>query len=199
MSNSLTKKEEYYIILYRIGLVTLKRYYRLQIVIDMSIVVLGLFLLFFPEVTKQGANVVLFILMAIYAGLELLEYLIGGHIEESFYLFVSSAVCAFSGFFLRNYNSSRVISASLLIWAIMIVIIKIINFKKIYTKKNLFTIKLAFLSTFTMMSLLVTTNVYFKISEINCMFATIILSYGFTEIASDMLEYLSDDIKFLKE
>lgn len=178
----------------------MKRYYVVQVVIDISIVVLGIFLLLFPQVASLGANIVLYTLMAIYAGLELLEYLIGGETTESLYLFSSAAVCAFSGFFLRNYDHKGVLSITFLVWILMVSIIKIMNLENIYeSKKRLFTIKIGMMSTITMMGILISINIYFGISKINYMIALMFLSYGFLEILSDMMDYLSDDIKLLKE
>lgn len=178
----------------------MKKYYVVQTVIDASIIVLGLFLAFFPSVVRENPNIALYTMMAVYAGLELLEYLMSGESKESLYLFAGAGVCAFSGFFLRNFSHSGVLSVTLLVWIIITSIIKIINLESIYQRKTrLFIIKLGTMSAFTMIGILVSINIYFAISEINYMLSLIFLSYGFLELFSDMLDYLSDDIKFLKE
>ncbi|HBA37605.1 MAG TPA: hypothetical protein DCY94_02685 [Firmicutes bacterium] len=180
--------------------VSLKRYYKVQVAIDVSIVILGLFLAFFPSIVNYNANIALYTLMGVYAGLELLEYLLSRCSFESLYLCISAGVCAFSGFFLKNYSPPGVISASILVWILLTAIIKIMNLQNIYIKKTrLFIIKLGLLSAYTTIGVLVSINIYFKISQINYMLSLLFLSYGFLELVSDLLEYLSDDVKFLKE
>ena len=105
--------------------------------------------------------------MSIYAGLELIEYFVSKKSTESLCLFFAAGVCAFSGFFLRDYDINIVLSLTLVLWTFMVAIIKIISLEKIYVKKvNLFTIKLSSTSVVVMIGLLVAINIFFRISMI---------------------------------
>lgn len=178
----------------------MKRYYSIQIVIDMCIIVLGILINLFPHIVNIFPIMTFYLLMAFYSTLELLEYLFGGETKESLYLFIAAGVCAFSGFFLNNLPSRGVISITLLLWVLMITIIKIINLENILkTKPKLFIIKISWVSFFITMGLLISINIYFNISIISYMLGTIFLSYGLIELFMDILDYLSDDINFKKE
>ncbi len=178
----------------------LKRHYLVQLFIDAVLVVLGFMIYLFPHVSNLNASVVFYTLMSIYAGLELIEYLVSGTSEESLYLFFAAGVCAFSGFFLRDYDVSVVLSLTLVVWTLMVAIIKIISLEKIYAKKtNLFIIKLTSTSVVILIGILVAVNIFFRISIVAYMLALLYISYGFLEFLSDALEYASNDGKLLKE
>lgn len=178
----------------------MKRYYAVQLVIDIVLIALGFIVYLFPHISSLNASMVFYTLMSIYAGLELCEFFIIGTFHESLYLFFASAVCAFSGFFLKEYDVSMVLSITLVVWLLMLSIIKIISLEQIYEHKtNLFIIKLASTSAIILIGLLVSINIYYRISTIGYMLALLYLSYGFLELACDFLDYLSNDTKYLKE
>ncbi len=176
----------------------MKKYYVVQIIIDVTIVILSIAILASPLLNELSPNSLVYTLLGVYAILELLEYLFIGYSKESFYLSVSSFVCAFSGFFLKNYNSNIVLSITMIVWVIMLSIIKIMNFENIYKKKNrLFLIKLSCSSIIILIVLLCSINMYFKISDIKAMLMLIYLIYGVLEFSTDFLDYKSNTL--LKE
>lgn len=178
----------------------MKKHYLAQLVIDVVLIVLGFILYLFPHVSSLNASVVFYTLMGIYAGLELIEYFISEDSKESLYLFIVAAVCAFSGFFLRNYEVNAVLSITLVAFTFMVAIVKIDSLEKIYSKKtNLFIIKLTATSMFVLIGILVGINIFYRVSAIGYMLALLYLVYGFLEFIGDLLEYLSIDSKFLKE
>ncbi len=178
----------------------MKKHYLVQLIIDIVLIALGFIIYVFPHVSSLNASVVFYTLMSIYAGLELIEYFVSKKSTESLCLFFAAGVCAFSGFFLRDYDINIVLSLTLVLWTFMVAIIKIISLEKIYVKKvNLFTIKLSSTSVVVMIGLLVAINIFFRISMIGYMLALLYISYGFLEFLSDFLDYLSEDTKFLKE
>lgn len=178
----------------------MKRYYVVQLIIDIVMIFLGFIIYLYPNISSVSANMVFYTMMSVYAGLELLEYLLTRDSIEGFYLFAASAVSAFSGFFLKEYSANAVLSITLVVWLLMIAIIKIIGFENIYKKKtNLFVIKLGCMSAVLLVGLLVAVNIYYRISSIAIMLALMYISYGFLECLSDGLDYLSTDTKFLKE
>lgn len=179
----------------------MKRYYLVQLMIDVVIIALGFITCLFPSVSELNANMVFYTLMGIYAGLELCEYIISQReSKEGLYLFCASAACAFSGFFLRDYPEYGVLSITLIVWALMITIIKMISLENIAVKKSrLFVIKLAAMSINILVSILVCVNIFYKISSIAYMLAIVYISYGFVELISDFLEFVSEDTKYLKE
>lgn len=179
----------------------MNRYYLAQLVIDFVLILLGFIIFMFPNVASLSANMVFYTMMSIYAGLELCEYFFSEKkSKESFYLFVASATSAFSGFFLRDYPSNGVLSVTLVVWVLMISIIKIMSFETIYKKKtNLFIIKLTSMSILILIVLMVSVNIYYRMSTIGYMLTLMYMSYGVLELISDGLDYLSMDTKFLKE
>lgn len=179
----------------------MKKYYLAQLVIDFVMIILGFLIFMFPSVASLSANMVFYTMMSIYAGLELCEYFLSERKStESLYLFIASATGAFSGFFLRNYPSNGVLSITLVVWILMVSIIKIISFEKIYKKKtNLFIIKLSAMSILILIALMVSVNIYFRISAIGYMLTFMYICYGVLEFICDGLDYLSINSSFLKE
>ncbi len=177
-----------------------KRYYRVQIVIDIVLILLGFIVSAFPKISSLNANIVFYTLMSIYAGLEFLEYFISKYSKESIYLAISSSVCAFSGFFLKNLDAPTVLSITLVAWILMISISKIIGFETIYERRiNLFIVKLSALSTVILIGILVSINIYFRMSAIGHMLALMYITYGFLELLCDVLDYASAYPKIIKE
>lgn len=179
----------------------MKKYYLAQLVIDFVMIILGFIIFMFPSVAGLSANMVFYTMMSIYAGLELCEYFLSEKSSnESLYLFIASATGAFSGFFLRNYPSNGVLSVTLIVWILMVSIIKIMGFETIYKKKtNLFIIKLSAMSILILIALMVSVNIYFRISTIGYMLTLLYMSYGVLELICDGLDYLSVNSSFLKE
>jgi len=177
-----------------------KRFHAVQIIIDIVIIALGFIVYLFPTLSNLNANMVFYTMMSIYAGLNLCEFLAIKKIKEPLYLFFASSVCAFSGFFLRNYDMNMVLSITLAVWLVMLTIIKIINLEIIYEKKvNLFIIKLTSMSAITLIGILVCINIYYRLSSIGYMLALMFVCYGFLELICDFLDFLSCNTKFLKE
>lgn len=178
----------------------MNKHYSTQLLIDVVIITLGFIIYLFPHVSDMNASIVFYTLMSIYAGLELIEYIITKSSEESLLLFFSAGVCAFSGLFLKEYDPSVVLSLTLIGWTFMVAVIKIISLEKIAARKtNLFIIKLTSLSMIVLIGILVAINIFYRISIIGYMLALVYISYGFLELLCDLLEYSSNDIKLLKE
>lgn len=178
----------------------MKKHYLAQLVIDGVLIVLGFMLYVFPHVSSYNASIVFYTLMSIYAGLELIEYFISEDSKESLYLFAAAGVCAFSGFFLKDFDVNAVLSITLIVWTFMVAIIKIDSLEKIYAKKtNLFIIKLSSLSIVVLIGILVGINIFYRVSVIGYMLALLYIVYGFLELICDFLDYLSVDSRFLKE
>jgi len=82
----------------------------------------------------------------------------------------------------------------------MIAIIKIMSLSNIYEKKTkLFVIKLACTSAIIMIGILISINLYYRISVLVYMLVLMYMSYGFLELFTDTLDYLSNNPKYLKE
>lgn len=178
----------------------MKKSYIIQIVIDIILIFLGMINYLFPTVINLNVNIIFFIEIAIYSVLNILEYVLDKTRKEPLYLFTISAVAAISSLFLRNFDSNYVLSITLVVWLIMLSIIKINSLEEIYKKyANLFIIKLTAMSVFVLIGILVSINLYYRISTISYMLAFLFISYGFLEFISDFSTYLSKNNKFLKE
>lgn len=178
----------------------MKNSYVVQIIIDLVIILLGLFNYIFPEITGLNPNMTFYIMLSIYAGLNICEYIFDRTRKEPLYLFLASTVGALSGYFLREYSPNYVLSITIAVWILVIALIKIISLEEIFEKKtHLFLIKLTCMSVLVLVGLLVSINLYFRISTINFMLGFMYMTYGTLEMISDFLSYLSDNSKFLKE
>ncbi len=178
----------------------MKRTYVVQLIVDAVIIFLAMCNYMFPSVTMESPNMVFFLMMGTYAGLELCEYIFDNKRKEPLYIFAASATAAFAGIFLRTYEPNFVLSLAIVTWLLMIAIIKIISLEDIYENMtHLFLIKLTSMSILVLIGLLVSINIYYRISTINHMLAFMYLTYGTLEFGCDFLTYLSENVKFLKE
>lgn len=178
----------------------MKKTYVVQLLIDFIVIVLGFYLFIFPIAQGFNPNAIFYVTMSIYAALELCEYIFDHSRIEPLCIFFTSATAAFSGIFLRYYVPSYVLSITISVWLLAIIIIKIINLEEVYKEKsNLFMIKLSAMSIFTMIGILVSINIYYRISTIGYMLALLYMCYGAFEFICDFFTYLSNNPKFLKE
>lgn len=178
----------------------MKNTYIVQLIIDAVVIMLGLCLYVFPGVTDLGPNAIFGLTMGIYAGLLLCEYILDHSRKEPLYLFIAAAISSFAGYFLKNYDANYVLPTTILVWIIIFAIIKIITLEEILAKKsNLFIIKLVSMSVLVILGILISINLYFRMSDIGYVLALMYLSYGTIELFCDFLAYLSDNRKFLSE
>lgn len=179
----------------------MKKTYVVQLIIDAVVIFLGMCNYFFPSIVRLSLNTTFYLMMSVYAGLELCEYIFDHSRKEPLYLFLASSVCAFSGLFLRNYPENYVLSITVAVWTLMISIIKTISLEEIYHKKtNLFMIRLIGMASVVLIGITVSINMYYKVTEtIVYMLGFLYMGYGIIELSCDFLSYLSEDSKFLKE
>ena len=178
----------------------MKKTYVVQLIIDAVVILLGLCLYIFPDVTNLDSNTIFSLTFGIYACLELCEYIFDNTRKEPLFIFFAGSVAAFSSFFLKNYDANYVIPTTIIVWIIAYAIIKIISLEEIGARKsNLFVIKLVSMSMLVILGILVSINMYFRMSTIGYSLALMYLSYGAIEAFCDFLSYLSEDGKFLKE
>lgn len=178
----------------------MKRTYVVQLIIDAVVILLGFFLYTFTNITELGANMMFFMVMGVYSGLELCEYIFDYTKKEPLYVFFASFTASFAALFLRGYDANYVLSITIAVWLLMYAIIKMINLEDIYKKKsNLFMIKLSSTTMVTILGIFVSINMYFRIELVSFMLALLFLAYGSVEAFCDFMTYLSEDTKFLKE
>ena len=202
MSFYLTSIKKNYIILVenRDGVVNMKKTYVVQLIIDAVVTFLGLCLYIFPNVADLGPHEIFSLTMGIYAGLELCEYIFDHSRKEPLFIFIAAAVASFASYFLRAYDANYVIPITVVVWIIFYAIIKMISLGEIKAKKsNLFIIRLVSMSMLIILGILVSINIFYRISSIGYVLALMFLSYGAIEAFCDFLTYLSEDGKFLKE
>lgn len=189
-----------YIILLKNRDGVMKKTYLVQLVIDAALMLLGLCLFIFQAAADFSPNAVFALTFGIYAGLELCEYIFDNTRKEPLYIFIAAGVCAFSGYFLRSYDASYVISLTIAVWIIFFAIIKVISLEEILAKKShLFIIKLVSMCMLILLGILVCIIIYFHINNIGYVLALMYLSYGAIEAFCDFLSYLSENSSFLKE
>ena len=178
----------------------MKKTYLVQLIIDIIVIILGLCLYLYPNVTNLSPNLIFSLTFGIYAILELFEYIFDHSRKEPLYIFFSAGVASFATYFLRSYEANYVIPITIVVWIISFAIVKIINLGEILAKKsNLFIIKLVSLSVLVILGILVSINIYYQLSLITYALALMYLSYGTIEAFCDFLMYLSENSKFLKE
>lgn len=178
----------------------MKKTYVVQLIIDLIVIFMGLCNYLFPSIALVDPNITFYVMMLVYSGLELCEFIFDRTKKEPLYLAIASGVGAFSGFFLHTYDSSFVLSITIAVWMIMITIIKIVSLEEIFEKKtHLFLIRLTSMSVFVLITILVSVNIFYNISTICYMLAFVYMTYGVLELACDFLTFLSENSKFLKE
>lgn len=178
----------------------MKKTYLVQLIIDAMVIAFGLILYLFPGACSLNPNAAFYITMGIYAGLELAEYIFDRTRLEPLCMFFASGTAAFSGLVLRDYTANYVLSITIAVWILMYIIIKMMSLGEIDKRKtHLFMIRLLCMSAFTIVGIIVSMNIYFRIDAIGFMLALLYLSYGAIEIIGDFLSYLSEDVKFIKE
>jgi hypothetical protein len=178
----------------------MKKTYVVQLIIDAVVILLGLFNYTFPSITNINPNTTFYIMMSIYAGLELCEFIFDSHRKEPLYLFFASGTGAFSGLFLRDYPANYVLSITIAVWILCLAIIKTISLEEIFEKQtHLFLIRLTTMSVITLIGILVSINLYYHISTTGYMLGFMYMTYGFLEAVCDFLTFLSEKSNFLKE
>ena len=178
----------------------MKRSYIVQLIIDAVVILLGLCNYIFPIATTLNPNSTFCLMLGLYAGLELCEYIFDRSRKEPLYIFFASATAAFSAYFLREYSANYVLSITIAVWVLMSAIIKLISLEVIFEKKtHLFLIRLTAMSVTVLIGILVSINLYYRLSSIGYMLGFLLMSYGVIEMTCDFLTYLSENIKFLKE
>ena len=178
----------------------MKNTYVVQLIVDIVVIFLGLCLYIFPDITDIGPNAMFGLTMGVYAGLELCEYILDHSRKEPLYLFIAAGVSSFAGYFLKSYDANFVLPITILVWIIIFAIVKIISLEEILAKKsNLFIIKLISASVLVILGILISINLFYKITEISYVLALMFLSYGTIELFCDFLSYLSENRKFLSE
>lgn len=178
----------------------MKKTYVVQLFIDAIVMILGVCLFIFPLANGINANDVFYVSFMIYALLELCEYILDHTRREPLCVFFSAAAASFSAAFLNNLDPAYVLSITIIVWILTYAIIKMISLEEIVkTKGNLFIIRLGTMSMLVLLGILISINIYFRISTLNYMLALLFLSYGTTEAFCDFLTYVSDEDKFLKE
>ena len=200
MSFYLTIGKKNYIILLENRDGVMKKTYVVQLIIDMVVILMGLCLFLFPKVASLSPSIIFSLVMGIYAGLELCEYLFDHSRKEPLLIFIAAALSSFATYFLKGYDAHYVISITLVVWIIIFAIVKIITLEEIHAKKsNLFIIKLISTSMLILLGILVSICIYLCISDIGYALALMYLSYGAIEAFCDFLSYLSENSKFLME
>ena len=178
----------------------MKKTYIVQLIIDIVVIFLGLCNYIFPGATSVSPNTTFYLMMTIYSGLELCEYIFDRTRKEPLYVFFASTTAAFSGLFLRDYPANYVLSITIAVWVLMTGIIKIMSLEEIFEKKtHLFLIRLTALSVTVLIGILVSINLFYRISSTCYMLGFMYMTYGTLEAMCDFFTYLSENSKFLKE
>ena len=178
----------------------MKKTYAVQLIIDFIVILLGLYLYIFSDISNLNTNIIFSLTMCIYAGLELFEYILDHTRKEPLYIFFAAGLAAFATYFLREYDANYVVPITILVWIITYAIIKIISLEEISVRKsNLFIIKLVSMSMLVILGVLVSISMFYKISALTYALALMYLSYGVIEAFCDFLSFLSENSKFLKE
>lgn len=172
----------------------MKRKYVVQLIIDFTVILMGFLVYFYPLVVNTSPNMTFFIIMCVYAGLEMIEYLLyRGRLEPLCFFFTS--LCAACGsIFLREFNPHYILSITIGSWVATYVLIKLLNIEKIYIKsKPLVVVKALIIIFFTGIGLATSFNMFYKLNSISYLLAFLFICYGAFEFGNDYISYLSDD------
>ena len=170
----------------------MKKTYVVQLIIDIMMIIFGVCLFIYPGVRSINSNQVFYTTMGIYAFLELCEFVFDRTRGEPLYIFFTAGAAAFAGYFLRQFPICYVLAGTIAVWTLAITIIKINSLEEINLKKKyLFLIKLTSMSIFAMLGILVSINLYYRVSTLVYMLALLYMCYGAFELGTDFVTYLS--------
>lgn len=160
-----------------------------------SIILLGTLFFIVPPLSDMESNKILFIVMLLYFGVKISEYILTRKSRDSETIWVSIAcfLAAASAIQYGSLESNILVSVSLSVWALILVIIKLIKVNEYRDEENpLMYLNIVTMSLFTLLSIMSVISIYKEILNIN-----LILGFFFT--VEGFLHTIETGIRIAKE
>jgi uncharacterized membrane protein HdeD (DUF308 family) len=158
------------------------------------ILILGILLIIFPWFGLDNPSILLYVLFAIYAGIELIEYIIARSKgdNESLYTFIACALAAISGFKFSSYSTPKVLSITLMSWIGIMTIIKLIKLDYYHDRNNgMVYVNLVTFSLFLLLGILTSVNLYFNQTVQTLMLGFFFTVNGLLQLSEDAIRIIS--------
>ena len=167
----------------------------INFVCSLSIFILGMLFFIVPTISDMESNKILFIVMLLYFGVKISEYILTRKSRDSETIWVSIA-CFLSAASAIQYGeiaSNVLVSVSLSVWVLILTIIKLIKINEYREQENtLMYLNVVTMSLFILLGVLSVVSIYQEVVSIN-------LILGFFFIVEGILHSLEVGIRITKE
>lgn len=167
----------------------------INFVCSLSIVILGILFFLVPTISDMEPNKILFIVMLLYFGVKISEYILTRRSKDSETIWVAIAcfLAAASAIQYGSIASNILVSVSLSVWVLILTIIKLIKINEYRDQENtLMYLNIVTMSLFILLGILSVITIYKEIVSIN-------LVLGFFFIVEGILHTLEVGIRITKE
>lgn len=162
---------------------------------SLSIIILGILFFIVPTVSNMEPNKILFVVMLLYFGVKISEYILTRKSRDSETIWVAIAcfLASASAIQYGSIASNILVSVSLSVWVLILTIIKLIKINEYREQENtLMYINIVTMSLFILLGVLSVVSIYREIVSIN-------LILGFFFIIEGILHSLEVGIRITKE
>lgn len=162
---------------------------------SLSVVILGILFFLVPTISNMEPNKILFVVMLLYFGIKISEYILTSKAKDSetIWVAIANALAAAAAVQYGSVESNILVSVSLSVWALILTIIKLIKINEYRDKENtLMYFNIVTMSLFVLLGILSVISIYREVVNIN-----LILGYFF--IVEGILHSLEVGIRIIKE
>ena len=148
---------------------------------SISIIILGLLFFIVPYISDMESNKILFVVMLIYFGVKICEYILTRKSRDSECIWVAIACILASAGALQydSVKSNLLVSISLSTWSLMLIIIKLIKINELREKENnLMFLNILTMSLFMLSSILSIITIYKELISINLVLGFFFIAEG---------------------
>ena len=162
---------------------------------SMSVVILGSLFFLIPTISEMEPNKILFIVMLLYFGIKICEYILTRKAKdaEAIWVSISSFLAASAAIQYGSIESNILVSISLSVWIVILTIIKLIKINEYREEENaLMYLNIVTMSLFVLVGILSVISIYYQTISIN-------LILGFFFITEGILHSFEVAIRIIKE
>lgn len=167
----------------------------INIMSSLSVVILGIFFFLIPTISDMEPNKILFVIMLLYFGIKISEYILTRKSKdnETIWVAIANALAAAAAIQYGSVESNVLVSVSLSVWILMLTIIKLIKINEYRDEENtLMYFNIVTMSLFVLIGILSVISIYRTIISIN-------LILGFFFIIEGILHSLETGFRIGKE
>lgn len=162
---------------------------------SLSVVILGILFFLVPTISNMESNKILFVVMLLYFGIKISEYILTNKAKDSetIWVAIANALAAGAAIQYGTIESNILVSVSLSVWVLILTIIKLIKINEYRDQENtLMYFNIVTMSLFVLLGVLSVISIYREVVNIN-------LILGFFFIVEGILHSLEVGIRIVKE